>query len=124
MRDQDQILKFDHGFDVLFQSGDETCVPFLVSRYTKDLKAILRSDFKSNDEVLEWISERIIESNLHQALVALTSCPSSIVSHYDSHACMRNKHGVKSLLRGIKLLDEQDLIGLAELQLDKTVIFS
>lgn len=76
----------------------------------------------SAQNLLFQIDFRIVESNLHKALTELMSDVKAVNSHYDGDACMRQKHCVKELLEGARLLDEQDLEGLSLYLLDHKVV--
>jgi hypothetical protein len=45
----------------------------------------------------------------------------ALKEHYDEYSCMRQKNCIKDLLEGARLLDEQDIQGLAEYLLDHAV---
>lgn len=87
-------------------NGGETCAPFLRATCSPDL-----------EDVVEWITEKIVESSLSEGLRIITKDFGSLQSHYDGHAYVRQKAVVQGLVDGLRYLDEQDLAGLAEFQL-------
>lgn len=98
--------------------GEESCLPFLASKYGSHNKHLLRKAYRSSDDVIEMITERIVESNLCKALYELTCDNQSIEKNYDVPSGMRSKNCVKALLECASFLDEQDLDGLNSFQLD------
>ena len=40
--------------------GDESCIPFLVSRFNKSNRHLIRHNYDSQNDVIEWIAERYI----------------------------------------------------------------
>jgi len=101
-----------HGAIHCERDGQESCVKFLTSRYSESTKHLLRQSYQCNDEVIEWITERIIESNLHRALSVIVEDSEVIQAYYDKHACLRQKDYVHDLLENVRFLDEQDQEGL------------